>query len=44
MIDGKADHLENLDLSTLDFIVSIINETINNYTPDQLESVFGITQ
>ena len=44
MISGEDSSLDQLDLSTLDFIVSLIDGSIDNYTSTQLSSLFGISQ
>ena len=33
---------DEVDLSTIEFIVTIVNETIGNYSSNQLDSLFGI--
>ena len=40
MISGKEDQ----DLSTLHFIVTIINNTLSDYSIEELNSLYGITQ
>ena len=44
MISGEDSELDDIDLSTIEFIVAIVDETVNNYSESQLSNLFGITQ
>ena len=44
IITGKLSGTNEKDISTLEFIVEIINGTQGDYTASELQSLFGITQ
>ena len=44
IITGKLSVTDERDFSTLEFIVEIINDTNDDYTASELQSLFGITQ
>ena len=44
IITGKLSGTDEMDFSTLEFIVEIINGTQDSYTASELQSLFGITQ
>lgn len=44
MISGEDLELDDIDLSTIEFIVAVVDETVGNYSESQLSNLFGITQ
>lgn len=44
MVSGEDSNLNQVDLSTLDFVSLLIDGSINSYTATQLSTLFGISQ
>jgi hypothetical protein len=44
MITGEDEDLDEADTSTIEFIVAIVEESVDEYSSAELLSAFGITQ